>query len=548
MKKIWLLVAATMLLGAAGCAEDRDPSPDDSQGRVELPTPPDDATPSHLIAPRLTQQQYARAIRDVLGEEIVVPTQLEPDSRNNGFVAVGAVASAISPRGVEQYEDAAYEIAQQVMRDEQIRSRIVGCEPADASTFDEACASGFIEETGLALWRRPMTDQEVATAVGLARNATETLGDFWEGMEFGLAALLQSPHFIYRTEDVESGEPRALDDFEMATRLSFVLWNTTPDRELLAAAAAGELTEDETLNEHVWRMLEDPRAQEGVRAFFTDLFELDRLDELTKAPELFPHISEEVGPSAREETLRVIEELVFERGDFRDIMTTRRTYLNPKLASIYNVRAPARQGFAEYVYPDGHPRVGLLGHASFLALWAHPVSTSATLRGIFVQTKLLCRVVPPPPSGVDTSIPVPSGETPTLRDRIKEHLEDPTCASCHNITDPIGLSFEHFDGIGRYRQTDDGAEIDTSGKVDSEEFETMADLAGIIRNHERFGPCLSEKLYTYATGHEVERNDRTNVEYLATVFEASGYDLLTLIHAMVTSPSFRSAAPAEGGE
>lgn len=540
MKSMKLFAAFFVFaLAGFGCAEDRG----STQDSVERPQVPEDVQPPGLGSARLTQAQYTRVVQDVFGDAIVVPARLEPDSRNNGFLQVGATASSVSPRGIEQYESAAFEIAQQVLRDEEIRGQVVGCEPEDSSAYDDSCTREVVQDVGQSLYRRPLSDDEVDAISKLVEDATLVLDDFWHGLEFGLAALLQSPHFLYRVEPIGDSNVRNLDDFEMATRLSFFLWNTTPDKEMLAAAAAGELTDPERLSERVWLMLEDPRARDGLRAFFTDLYELDKLDGLSKAPELFPHISENFGPSAREETLRLIESIVFEeRSDFRDILTTRKTFLNPKLASVYNVRAPAREGFAEHIYPEDHPRVGLLGHASFLSLWAHPVATSATLRGMFVQTKLLCRPVPPPPAGVDTSIPEPSGDTPTLRDRIKEHLEDPGCASCHNITDPIGLSFEHFDGIGRWRPDDDGAEIDTSGTFSGQEFETMEELTHILRNDERLGPCLANKMWTYATGKHSGDADEATLEYLAAVFEASRYDVLEVMHALATNPAFGKVA------
>jgi hypothetical protein len=535
------IVAATTLMFAVGCAK---PAPD--QNEPDKPSLEEaEFEPARPVTRRLTQTQYARVVKDVLGDDIVVPSRLEPDIRDNGSIALGSAKTTISPRGVELYEEAAYAIAEQAL-DEEGRDELVGCQPS--GTVDADCATAFVETVGRRLWRRPLDEDEVSRLVDVAGSSADTLGDFHVGLQFALAAMLQSPNFLFRTEIGEKvdGE-RRLTSFELATRLSFFLWNTTPDDVLLDAASDGSLDTPEGLETQIERMLEDDRARDGVRRFFTDLYELDRLDDLVKAPEIYEHASEEVGPSAREETLRTIEWLVFDQhADFRDFMTTRTTFLNRKLASMYEVRAPAREGFGRVEYPEDSPRVGFLGQASFLALAAHPVSTSPTLRGKFMRQKLLCHSIPPPPAGVDTSIPEPSGDAPTLRARIQEHLQAPACSSCHLITDPIGLGLEQFDGIGRYRTKDNGVEIDPSGDLDGTPFQDARSLAELIRNHEDFGPCLTQKMYAYAVGHEPESNERDLVDLLAARWAADEYDLLALMKDVAMSPGFRRVS--KGGE
>jgi hypothetical protein len=246
-----------------------------------------------------------------------------------------------------------------------------------------------------------------------------------------------------------------------------------------------------------------------------------------------------------------LEYLIFDaRGDYRDILSTPRTFVNRKLASLYNVRAPVREGFGELILAEDDPRRGLLGQVSFLALNAHPTSSSATLRGIFVRQKLLCDSIPSPPSNVDTSIPEPSGEAPTLRDRIREHSDNLLCSNCHAFMDPIGLGLENFDGIGRFRAADNGAAIDASGSLDGERFEGPLTLYEAIKSSPRFGVCLTQKLYQHVTGREVAADDRPMVEALAMHFAAAEYDVLTLMFDVATSPRFRdvSEPSLQGGE
>ncbi len=532
------LVGLTLALAAC---EDEPPAP--------TPLAQVEHEPAAASMRRLTAEQYGAVVRDLLGDDIILPGRLEPDSRAGGSPAMGATVTAVSARGVELYGNAAFELAAQALTPER-RDRIVRCDAAD-----EGCVRESLTALGERAWRRPLTAAEVDRIVGLSVQAATTLGDPWAGLEYGVAALLQSPHFLYRMEvpGEEGLAADALGPYAIASRLAFLLWNQAPDDALLAAAADGRLETAEGRRLEAERMIADPRIRRGVRAFFADLYGLDELDGLNKAPELFPHFDDTVADAAREETLAVVERLVVdERGDYRDIMTTRTTVVDRKLASIYNVRAPARDGFGPVELPLDGPRQGLLGHVSTLALHSHPVSTSATLRGMFVRETLLCQTIPDPPSGVDTSIPEPSGSAPTLRDRIAEHLEAPGCRGCHVITDPIGLGLEHFDGLGRLRATDGGAEIDPSGDLDGVPFDGPIQLALAVREHPAFVPCLVERLYRYALGREPADGDEALLGALTERFVRGEHDVLGLMLDIAESPAFalatRPTDDTEGGE
>ena len=498
---------------------------------------------------RLTQEQYRNTIVDLFGEDIAVPAQLEPDTAVSGFMEVGASVTTISSRGVEQYERAAYELAAQIMDSEELRQQWVPCTPQGST--DTACASQAIEILGLRLWRRSLEETEQQALAQLADNSAEILGDFYDGLQYAIAALLQSPNFLFRVElgetDPDHTDTLRFTNLEMASRISYFLWNSTPDEELLQAALASELTTETGLLNQIDRLLESPKAQRGVRAIFTDLYQLYRLDNLAQDPTLFTHMSAEVGPSAREETLLGIESLIFEMDeDYRKLFTSRTTHVNRTLAAIYSIPAPSKDGFAVTEIQDDTGRVGLMGQVSFLALNAHPVSTSPTLRGMFLREVLLCQNIPAPPSDVDTSIPEPSGNTVTLRDRIDEHLQNDFCASCHQLTDPIGLAYETFDALGRYRATEGGAPIDPSGELDGAEFSDATELSRLIANHERLGPCLVEHLHMYATGHELSSGEETAHDWLADEFKRGDHRILSLMREIILSPSFRQTAlPAE---
>ncbi len=521
----------TLLLACSGAPQpdsglaDRGPVP-----HVEPPAP---------VLKRLTQEQYRNALGDLFTQGLVLPS-LEPDEEIDGLFALGAGLTSISPYGVEQYEGAAYDVAEQVMDDPELRAGILGCEPE--ATVDTACASSALAALARRAWRRPVTEDEVQRLTALADAASETLDDFDDGFEFGIAAVLQSPYFLYRVELGEDDGEGGLrySDVEMATRLAFFLWNTLPDEELLLAAEAGELTTDAGLEEQVVRMLADDKARQGMRAFFTELYELHQLDEMSKDPNLFVNMSEELGPSAREETLLLLEYLIFDQdADFRELFTTRTTFLDRELAMLYDVPAPSREGFGQTMLPADEGRRGLLGHVSVLAGQSHAVSTSVTLRGLFIRERMLCVNVDPPPADVDASIPEPDADAPTMRERVAVHLEEPFCAGCHQITDPIGLGLENFDGIGRWRLTENGATIDPSGELDGAGFEDAWGLGEALGQHPNLGPCLTEMLMQYSDGQHLDEGEEDLADWHAQGFAASGHSVLWLMQDIALSPGFR---------
>ncbi|MGZ3420977.1 MAG: DUF1592 domain-containing protein [Polyangiales bacterium] len=503
------------------------------------------AVPSLSGAQRLTVAQYRAAIRDLFGPEVVVPPALEPDVAIDGFISVGASKSTISARGVEQYESAAYAIANQIVGDAKLKARVLSCSSGDA-----ACAKTFAKETGRRVFRRPLADSEIEKLANVIATAQTTLGTFDKGLVYGLAALLQSPHFLYRPAvgeaDPEHPGQKRYTGYELATRLAIFLWSSVPDDALLDAAQSGALGSYDGIKAQVDRMLASPKARDGLRNFVAEWLGLGELDRLEKDAKLFTTYTPDLGPMAREETLRVFEDLVFDRDqDVRDVMTTKNTFVTPKLASMYEVLAPSPDGFAKVTLPDDSPRRGLLGQIAILSLYAHPTSSSATLRGKFVRQKLLCVEIPAPPVNVNTALPEPTDSAKTLRDRVKIHFQNPTCAGCHKIMDPIGLGLEQFDGIGRWRTKENGATIDPSGTLDGTDFGGPSDLAQVIHDHRDFPTCIVKKLYAYATGFTPADVERPTIDALAERFAAAGYRMKPLLSALATSPAFRAFGAAQ---
>lgn len=509
------------------------------------PAVPYDPPPASLR--RLTQAQYVNSIQDVFGSGIVIAGDMEPDVAVADFLSVGAAQTSISQRGTAQYERLAYDIAHQALSGAN-RAAIVFCQPT--AMKDDGCARQVINALGRRLFRRSLTAEESDELTRLAGTAATTLADFYVGLEFAVAALLQSDSFLFRIElgvpDVESptggGRFSAL---EMASRLSFFLWDGPPDEELLITAEQGGLDTPEGLGAQVDRMIASPLARRGLRAFITEALQLYQLDDLIKDPMIFTQASSDLGPAAREETLADFERLVFELdGDLREILTTRETMLNRKLASLYGVRAPSLEDFALTTLPADQPRRGLLGQASVLALQSHPTTTSPTLRGKFVRTILLCHVVPPPPVDLNTGLPDPSPTARTLRERLLAHQTNPACSGCHGQTDVIGLGLENFDGLGVYRTRENSQPIDASGTLDGTAFSGASDLAQALHDHPDFAPCFARRLFRYATGHEETAGEEAFIKSLADGQVADGYRVRALMTAIARSDAFRRTALA----
>jgi len=511
-------------------ATDADTNVDTALDLALEPPPP--------VLVRLTQRQLKHALEDLFGPGLALPSALEPDAPAEGLLTAGGSVNSVSSRGVELYEDLALSIGEQALATPARRDRILPC-----TTETPACRDAFTRSLGRLTWRRPLTEPEVTTLTAIGAQAETALASFNDGLSWIIAALLQSPHFLYR---FEAGEPAAdarwprFTSLEMASRLAFFFWASPPDDALITAGLAGDLVDDALLATHIDRLIADPKARRSIRGFFSEWLHLHSLARLNKDPTIFKHFSPDLGALAAEETLLLAEHLfVDESADLRDLLLTRTTFIDRRLASIYNVPAPALEGFAQAELPDSGQRRGLLGQVSFLALNSHPTSSSATLRGLFLRETLLCQHVPDPPSDLNTAIPEPSPELPTLRDRLASHREDPSCASCHTMTDVPGLGLELFDGIGRFRLTENDVPIDASGRLSGIDFTGPSDLAVAIANNERFTSCAVQKLYTYAVARPIADGEDGQVSALTVAFIADGRRIDGLMKAIALSPGFR---------
>jgi len=420
-----------------------------------------------------------------------------------------------------------------------------------ANPADSECASRIVAQFGRRAFRRPLTDAEVQRFTNLAATIGSTEGaSALVGLRYALAAILESPSFIYR---IELGAPSAADggrlkytDFELASRLAATLWDSVPDDTLLDAAEAGSLGSVDGLRLQADRLLADPRAQRSIAEFTAELFGLSHLEEAEKDGALFPTWRESLKDAMREELVQRVTDMVFTRkGDFLSLYDERKTFVNDDLAQFYGLPPSGQPGFHPAEFPPDSKRAGLLGAGAILAGHGLPQRNSPTARGKFVSEMVLCRNIPPPPNNVPP-LPPQAGPEVTMRQRLAVHRSAPVCASCHTMMDPIGFGMEDFDSVGLHRMMEGTSPVDATGALegvglDGSTFDGLAELGAALRRQPVVGPCLVSKVFAEALGRRAMRPDGASLEQLSTGFSDSHNRMDQLLVALVTSESFRFA-------
>ncbi len=506
---------------------------------------------------RLNPMQFEHIIHDLFGDTIKLNSSLVAiTQRDSGLLELGAGHVSLSPLGVEVAEELAAEVARQVVS-EPHRSSLIPCQPESETAVDKNCAEQFITSVGRLLFRRPLTELELRQYLQLATMTTGAKNNFYAGLERSLMNMLVSPQFLFRIEyaQPDGDGDYGLTDYAKATRLSFLLWDSSPDGVLLTAAERGDLRSRDGLQRQVDRMLLSPRVERGVRQFFTDMFGFDRFETLIKDSKLYPDFSRQVARDAREQTLRtVVSHLLTERGDYRDLFITPKTFLTPLLAAqleiplVQNKPNAMPDQWQPYEFEVDDPRVGLLAQPAFVALHSHPGRTSPTLRGKALREHLLCQEVPAPPGDVDFTLVQQDGsqsELKTMRQRLSAHAVNPTCAGCHKITDPIGLALENFDTGGRYREQENGVAIDSSGDLDGIPYSDPRGLGIALHDNPHVVSCLVQRVFAYGTGREPRGSDRKALKRVGEAFAKSGYQLPALLRLVAISDEFYGSAVHE---
>ena len=501
-------------------------------------------------ARRLTESQYRHEIADIFGPELKLNARFEPERREDGLLAIGDAQLSITAGGFERYFALARSVSSQVLNVAN-RDAVVGCKPADFKRADDACATQFVRRYGEQLFRRPMTSAEVSARVAIARRAGEN-GDFYSGLNMALVSLLVAPEFLFRIEVAEPdplnpGKLR-LDGYTRAQRLSFLMWDAAPDAELNAAAKSGSLYTEAGLKQQAARMAESPRMRDGARAFFTDMLQLDAFESLSKDPAIYPKFSQAVADSAREQTLRtVLQQLVDDRGDYRDIFTRNDTVVDRVLASVYKVPFGFKDGWTRYTFPQESERSGILTQATFLSLFSHPGRSSPTKRGVKLYEIFMCSPTPDPPADVDFA-KVRDSNKGTVRGRLTDHMTNPGCAQCHRVSDPAGLALEHFDSIGQLRTIENGQTIDVSSEINGVKLVGAQGLGRMMHDNPRVPACLVRNVYYYGVGRGVDERDASYLAAQTRAFVASGYQFPSLLAQIATSSGFYKVVVPSGAK
>ena len=434
------------------------------------------------------------------------------------------------------------------------RRQIFVCRPA-AHTDESACAKRILSTLARRAYRRPVTAADLQPLLGFYEGGRQE-GGFEMGIETALRGLLTSSGFLLRLErdpaDAAPGSPYRLPDIELASRLSFFLWSSIPDDELLSVAVAGRLKDQAELTRQVRRMLADPRSIELVRNFAGQWLYLRNVPAINADVQQFPDFDEGLRQAFRRETELFFESIVRENRGVVDLLSADYTFLNERLARHYGVPHVTGSHFRRVTLGPGSVRGGLLGQGSILAATSYANRTSPVIRGKWVLEQLLGTPPPPPPPNVPalSEKSQVNGQVLSMRDRMVQHRANPACASCHSMMDPPGLALENFNAVGQWRtRSEANTPIDASGMLpDGTRFDGPIGLRqALLRRPERFVETVTEKLVVYALGRGLESHDRPVIRQLVRAAAADNYRMQSLILGIVNSAPFqmRRSLPAD---
>jgi mono/diheme cytochrome c family protein len=426
------------------------------------------------------------------------------------------------------------------------RREIFVCRPSEGAP-DEACARQIVSRIARLAYRRPVTEQDVSTLIEFFRQGRAEGGSFDAGIQLALERLIVDPEFLLRISrtppGVERGEVYRLDDVELASRLSFFLWSSIPDEELLALAERGRLSDPAVLEAQVRRLLADERASRAlVEGFASQWLNLRLLPEKLADPDRYPDFDDSLLEAFRLETEMLIASTLVGDRPLTELLSADYTFANERLARFYGIAGVYGSRMRRVPLPNPERRAGLLGHGGLMALTAYPDRTSPVLRGKWLLDNILGADPPPPPANVDTSLDQGAGTAAlTIRERLERHRSERLCASCHALIDPLGFALENFDATGQWRDLDErGRPVDTRGTLPSGvELGGVEALRGyLLDNDDLFVRTVTEKLMAYALGRPVEYFDQPTVRRIVREAGAQDFRWSAIVLGIVKSPAF----------
>ncbi len=524
-------------------SSESDPEGSDSAGVLSCDEPSVGLSPLR----RLSRRQYVNSVRDLLDVEL--DASILPEDEHSDAIGPFAsnVIAPVSAVGVRDYMDAAEAVVGLVMASEpsplSTPGTLLPCDPA--AVDEQQCASEFIAAFGRRVFRRPLTAEEADEYEQIFTAASSEYG-FADGIGLVIETMLQAPQFLYLVEFGGSDDEPviALTNHEVATRLSYFLWATTPDEALLTAADEGLLVSSAELRAQAERMLESERARESIASFHAQWLGVKDIDRTSKGPEIYPEFDTALAGMMADETSRFVDYVV-RSGDARltTLLTATFSFVEPRLAELYGIDTSTMGEDGRVEFPAG-TRAGLLTQASFLAMHAHPNQGSLVKRGVVIRENVLCNALDPPPNDVDTTPPALDPDIPT-RERFDQHRDSPSCNGCHALIDPIGYGLLSYDGIGRRMTSDGGMPIDDSGNVAGiGTFVGPAELAQLLADSTQVRNCVVDQWLTFAVGQPLGEADACTVDAVRHAFAASDGNVRQLLLDIVTADSFRYRRPA----
>lgn len=496
---------------------------------------------------RLTRFEYNNSVRDLFGDTSSPARALPSEELGNGF-GNDADTQSVSSLLAEQYSSVAEDVAQRATSSPQAMAKLDACTQSLTQAAEPGCARSIIEKLGPLAYRRPLRAGE-ADELLVLYNAARPESDFATSVATVIEAMLQAPDFLYRVE-VGSVDPtlpgrRRLTGDEMATRLSYLFWGTVPDDALRAAAQSGELSTPDGVLGQARRLLEDPRSRQVVRFFFDNLLPISSLTQLERDAMEYPDWNAQIGALMREETQTLLEHEIFSgSGTWSGALTAPYTFVNDTLAAFYGMPKVDGADF-KMVSLDTTQRLGVLTHGSVMAGTTTSNHTNPVIRGAFVARQLLCRplALPSDPSILAMVKPPDPYSGKTARERYSAHSREPVCGACHRQMDPIGLTFENFDPVGRYRTTENDVPIDASGELPGIPG-TVANAVGLVQTlaaQEETQLCFASHWLEFAYGRSLQASDAPDAclqEQVHATFKASGYDVKQLLLALTQTDAF----------
>ncbi len=506
---------------------------------------------------RLTRFEYNNTVRDLLGDTSQPANILPPEEEVAGFNNQ-AGAHTVSDLLVEQFMKVAEDVSARAIRN--MPAEFMNCDRG--ALGDEACALSFIETFGRRAFRRPLDPAEIARfkAVFDWAIAEPELGSFNDGIQTVMEAVLQSPSFLYRPElgsdTVVEGDIVAFTSWEMATKLSYMLWQTMPDAELFEAAEQDALRTPEQIAAQAQRMLLDDRARDTIRDFHRQWLLLTQLQSTSKDAGVYPAYRNSLRPLWEEEIQRFVEAVVLEGdGKLQTLLTADFSFMNAELADFYGADVIDSVDGAAFqrVALDPTRRSGVLTSAGLLAAHANYNQSSPVFRGKFIREQLMCDTLPLPPN--DLVIEPPQLDpNKTTKEQFEEIGANPSCSGCHNLMNPIGFLFEHYDGIGQWRDQQNGKDIDASGDVIQTEdldgtYYGAVELGQAMAQSEQVQQCVASQWFRFAYNRTVTEADACNLAQLNEAFAASDFNIRDLLLELTQTNAFlyRRAVDPEGG-